>query len=170
VDGVHQPLLDAQQVVHHLGGRGEAVRRTAGVADDVVTGRVVAILVDTKDDRDVLVLGRGADDHLLGAGLDVRLGLVGIGEDAGRLEHDVDAEIAPRQGGGILLGEDADVAPVDDDRAVARPDVAVVGAVRRVVLEEQGVHLGVDQIVDGGDLDVWGALDERFQRLAADAT
>ena len=57
-------------------------------------------------------------------------GLVGVGEDAGRLEDDVDAEIAPRQRGRVLLGQDPDLAAVDDDRAVARLDRAVVGARR----------------------------------------
>ena len=122
VDRVHQPLLDAEQVVDDLGGRGEAVRRARGVADDVVAGRVVALLVDAEDDRDVLVLGRRADDDLLGAGLDVRLGLLGVGEDAGRLEDDVDPEVAPRQRRRVLLGEDLDLAAVDDDRAVAGLD------------------------------------------------
>ena len=48
-------------------------------------------------------------------------------------------------------------------------DGAVVGAVGRVVLEQQGVHLGVDEVVDGDDLDVRRALDEGLERLAADA-
>ena len=47
--------------------------------------------------------------------------------------------------------------------------LAVIGAVRRVPLEEQGVHLGVDEVVDGDDLDVRRALDERLERLASDA-
>src|SRR5437867_363301 len=69
VDRVHQPALDPEQVMDDLGGRREAVRRAAGVADHVVGGRVVAILVDAEDDRDVLTLGRGADDDLLCAGV-----------------------------------------------------------------------------------------------------
>ena len=44
---------------------------------------------------------------------------VGVGEDAGRFEDDLDAEVAPRQRRRILLGEDLDLAAVDDDRAVA---------------------------------------------------
>ncbi len=48
-------------------------------------------------------------------------------------------------------------------------DLARVGAVGRVVLEQQRVHLDVDEVVDGDDLDVGGALDERLERLAADA-
>ena len=168
VDRVHQAALDRQQVVDDLGRRREAVRRAAGVADDVVGRRVVAIFVDAEDDRDVLVLGRGADDDLLGAGVDVRLGLRGIGEDARALEDDVDAEVAPRQGGRVALGQDLDLTAVDDDRRVAGPDVARVGAVRRVVLEQVRVHLRVDQVVDGHDLHVRGTLDEGLERLPTD--
>ena len=97
VDRVHQAALDGHEVVDDLGRRGQAVGRAAGVADDVVGRRVVAVLVDAEDDRDVLALGRRADDDLLGAGVDVRPGLRGVGEDAGALEDDVDAQVAPRQ-------------------------------------------------------------------------
>ena len=156
------------EVVDHLGRRREAVRRAAGVADDVMGRRVVALFVDAEDDRDVLVLGRRADDHLLGAGIDVRPRLRGIGEDAGALEDDVDAEVAPRQGGRVALGEDLDLAPVDDDRRVAGTDVARVRPVGRVVLEQERVHLRVDQVVDRHDLHVRGTLDERLERLSTD--
>src|SRR6478752_6274461 len=106
VDRVHQAALDAEQVVDHLRGRREAVRRAAGVADDVVRRRVVLVLVHPEHDRDVLALGRRADDHLLRARVQVGPRLVGVGEDAGRFEDDVDAEVAPRQGPGIRLLED----------------------------------------------------------------
>ena len=49
-------------------------------------------------------------------------------------------------------------------------DLAVVPAVRRVVLEQEGVHLGVDEVVDGDDLDIGVALGcDRLERLPADA-
>ena len=163
VDGVHQAALDRQEVVDHLGGRGEAVGRAARVADDVVRGRVVAILVDAEDDRDVLVLGRRADDHLLRAGVEVRLGLRRVGEDARALEDDVDAQIAPRQRRRIPLGEDLDLAAVDDDRAVAGPDITRVRAVGRIVLEQVRVHLRVDEVVDRDHLDVGRPLDQRLE-------
>ena len=128
VDRVHEAALDRHEVVDDLGGRREAVRRAARVADDVVGSGVVAVLVDPEDDRDVLALGGGADDDLLRTGVDVRARLVGIREEAGALEDDVDAEVAPRQGGRVLLGEDLDLAAVDDDRGVAalerRPDTS----------------------------------------------
>ena len=57
-------------------------------------------------------------------GGEVRAGLLGVGEEAGRLEDDVDAEIAPRQRGRILDLEDLDLAPVDDQRVVGVLDGA----------------------------------------------
>ena len=36
------------------------------------------------------------------------------------------------------------------------------------MLEQQGVEACIDQIVDGDDLDVGRALDQRLERLAAD--
>ena len=108
----------------------------------VVASRVVAVLVDAEDDRDVLALRGGADDHLLRAGVEVGPGLVGVGEDAGRLEDDVDAEVAPRQRRRVLLLEHLDLAPVNDERVVGVLDGARIGAVRRVVLEQQRVELG----------------------------
>ena len=39
----------------------------------------------------------------LAPAVDVGAGLLGVGEDAGRLEDDVDAEVAPRQRRRVLL-------------------------------------------------------------------
>jgi hypothetical protein len=102
VDRVHEALLDPERVVQDLGEGGQAVGRAAGVADDVVLGRIVLVGVDAEDDGDVLILRRGADQDLLGTGGDVGLGLLGVGEDAGGLDDDVDAEVLPGQGGRIL--------------------------------------------------------------------
>ena len=85
----------------------------------IVCGRVVEVVVDAHHDGDVLVGGRRRDDDLLGAAVDVLAGVRGLGEEAGGLDDDVDAEIAPRQAGRVALGE-------DPDRLAADPD-AVVG-------------------------------------------
>ena len=45
---------------------------------------------------------------------------VRVGEAARRLEHDVDAEVLPRQLRRILLGEHLDLVAVDGDRARRR--------------------------------------------------
>ena len=96
--------IGARQFVVH-----EALR------DDRVRRRVVVLVVDAHHDGDVLVLGRRRDDDLLGAAVDVRPGLGRVGEQAGRLDDDVDAEVAPRQRRRVALGEDPHGLAVDDD-------------------------------------------------------
>ena len=55
------------------------------------------------------------------------LGLVAGGEEAGGLEDDFGAELAPGQIGRIALLEDADFLAVDDDVLVVVSDIALEG-------------------------------------------
>ena len=56
----------------------------------MVLGQLV--VVDAEDDREVGAVRRRGDEDALGAGAQVRGGLVARGEDAGAFERDVDAE------------------------------------------------------------------------------
>ena len=77
VGGGHQTLDDAKLVVEHLDERRETVGRARGVGDNLVAVLVV-FGVDTENiGRDVVTLGRGGDDNLLGARLKV-LGRAGV--------------------------------------------------------------------------------------------
>ena len=49
----------------------------------------------------------------LRAGVQVLLGAVAVGEETGRLEHHVDAEVAPRQHRRVALGQHPDLAVAD---------------------------------------------------------
>ena len=116
---VMKPLLDAEGLVHHFDDGGDAVRGAGGVGDDVVCGRVVHVFVDAEDDGQVFALGGCADDDLLGAAaVDVGTRLVCVGEAAGGLDDEVDAELAPGDGGGVALRDDLDALTVDLDGAV----------------------------------------------------
>ena len=95
--------------------------------------------------------------------------VVALGEEAGRLDHDVDAEVAPRQRGGIALLERLDVLAVDPQRAVADLDRALERPVDRVVLEQVGERLVVGDVVDGDELDVGAGLVRGAEDVAADA-
>ena len=149
--------------------RREAIGGAARVAHD---GRRLfeGLLVDAHDDGGHLVgaLGRGADDGLLRAGLDVLVGPVVVGEEAGGFDDVVDADVAPLEVGRVPLGGGADLLAVDDEVVRVGRDLAVELAVDRVVLEEVSERVVVEQVVDGNDLDVrvrrGGAEDE-----AADA-
>ena len=96
--------------------------------------------------------------------------LVGIREAPRRLDDDVDAERLPGKLRRISDLEDLDLVAVHDDGVLGVLDRPRVCAVRGVVLEQEGVHRHVHDVVDGDDLDIGGALDERLEGLAADAT
>ena len=95
----HEAALDAELVVEHLRERGEAVRGARGVGDDAVVRRVVGLFVHAHDERAVDVRSRSGDDDLLGATGDVLASICGLGEATGRLDDDVDAQVAPREVG-----------------------------------------------------------------------
>jgi hypothetical protein len=135
-----------------------------------VLRRIETILVDAEDDGDVLALRGCRDDDLLRAGVDVRLRLGGVGEQAGRFDDDLRAELLPGDAARIALGGYLDLVTVDDERRLVRLDGARIRAVIAVVLEQERVGRGVEQVVDGHDLDVVGVtIKQRFQDLATDA-
>jgi hypothetical protein len=91
----------------------------------VVLVGIVGVVVDAEDERDVLALGGGRDDDFLRAAtVDVRARLGRVREDAGRLDHDLDAEILPRDLARVALREHDDRLAVDLDPAAGRFHVA----------------------------------------------
>jgi hypothetical protein len=155
VDRRHEALDDAELVVQGLGHRRQAVRGAGRVRDDRVRLGVVGLVVHAHDDREVLVLGGRGDDDLLGAAVEVRAGLGGVGEEAGRLDHDVGADLAPRQARRVLLGERAEALTAHGDLVGGVRDVAEP-AEDRVVLEQVRQGGVVGEVVRPDDLDVGG--------------
>ena len=79
---------------------------------------IIFVVVHAHDDRDVFALGGRGNDHLLRAGSDMALGLFGFGEQAGGFDHDIDAQLLPRQFGGRLGADDLDLLAVHDQHIV----------------------------------------------------
>src|SRR5947207_3374566 len=77
-------------------------------------------------------------------------------------------EAAPRQTGGILLGEDLQLGLAGGDDTVPHFDVLVELAEDGVVLEQMAHRLRVAQIVDRDDLEVAAPLELRPEEVAAD--
>ena len=96
-------------------------------------------------------------------------GVLAVGEEARRLDHDVGAELAPGQRAGIALGEHADLLAVDGDAVVGHLDRALERSVVRVVLEQMGDRLAIDQIVEREPLDVRVLLDRGAEHVATDS-
>jgi hypothetical protein len=99
--------------------------------------------------------GRGKD-HVGGTGLDVLSQAVLAGEDAGAFQHEVDAEVGPRQVGRVTFVERSDPPAVDQQRLVRGGDRTVVAAVDGVVFEEVGQVVDVRDVVDRNEVEPVG--------------
>ena len=169
VDGGHQRALDPPLIGDHFGCRSEAVRGAAGIRDDVVLRWVVLLLVHAHHDRQVFACRRGADDHPLRTGGAVRRSLLGVGEESRRFNDDVNAKIAPRECRRIFARQHLDATAIDDELGLFGGDATGVDAVGGVVLEEVGVHLRINEVVDRHHLNFRRALNDRLQALAPNA-
>lgn len=151
----HQTLYDPEIVEQDLGHGRQTVRGTRGIGKDVILVLVVLIAVDAHDDRLVRILGRCADDDLLGAALQVNGGILSTLEDTGALHDDVYAELFPGIGLGIAQFEELDRLAIDDDRIVGMSHTAIECAMNTVILEKVCHGLGITQVVDGDDVDLF---------------
>jgi hypothetical protein len=134
----------------------------------VVVGRVVSLLVHAHDERAVSTGGRSRDEDLLSAGVDVLLGEVGLGEEAGRLDDDVDTQLAPGKVGRVPLGERLDLLAVDRDAVVIEADVGIQDAAHGVVLQQVRKRLVVSEVVDRDDLEVCSLRESCAEVVASD--
>src|SRR5512133_1559021 len=87
------------------------------------------------------------------------LGAVSVGEEAGRLDHEVDLELTPWQRGRIALGEHLQLGLAGLDHAVADLDVLAELSEHGVVLQEVPHRLGVAELIDSHDLEIATALE-----------
>ena len=129
-------------------------------------------MIDAVDDRriDVLLARRG-DHDALRAAAQVRAGLGLAREQPGAFEHEVDAQLAPRQLRRVALGQHLDAIAVDDQRIAFHLHLAGELAVHAVVARQVRVGLRVAQVVERDDLDFLLAvrLVQRAQDIATDA-
>ncbi len=168
VDGRDEPFLDAEGVVEHLGDRRQAVGRARGVGDDPVL-RLQLVVVDADHDRGVdLVLGRHGQHDLVRSGLEVFFQRRPVAKHAGRLDHDPHLQVFPRDLGRVTMLGHRDLEVVDEHRVARYPDGLVEPTHHRVVLEQVGQLIVIEQVVDCHDPDVLpGAEDAKHS--AADA-
>lgn len=153
VNGGHETLDDGELVVDNLGERSQAVGCARSVGDDMSLA-VVGLLVDTHHVHGG-ISRRSRDDDLLGTTLQVGGGLLGGGEDTGRLDDVLGTSVLPGDGGRVPLGVELDGLTVDDKVVALNLDVTLELTVGRVVLEHVLGVLGLNEgVVHGNDLDV----------------
>ena len=158
VNGRHEAALDLAELVEHLGERRDAVRRAGRVRDDVVRLGVVRVVVDAEDDCEVRVGRGGGDDDFLRPGVEVLLRTFAIGEEPGRLDDDVHAEITPRESSGVALREDLDLLARCLEDTVRELHLARERPEVRVVAQQVRHRLRIAEVVQRDDLEVRLAL------------
>ena len=112
VHRLDEALLDRRTVVQHLRHRRQAVGRAGRVRDHVCSSASYIPVVDAHADHDVGVARRRGDDRPAWRrprGASARR--LAVGEEAGRLDHDVDAVVAPRDSPGSRSLEVLDLLP-----------------------------------------------------------
>ena len=129
VDGGHETLLNTERIVENLDHRREAVGGARSVGDDVVTIRVVRLVVDANHEGGITIAGRGRNDDLACAGRTVHVGGFLLREDTGRLNDNVDTKVAPREFLWVADREDLQDVTVDTDSAANRFDLGIETAV-----------------------------------------
>ncbi len=90
------PVPDPDPLVDHLHHGREAVSRARGRRQQIVASRVVEVVVDADDHVQRPLLHRCGDDDLAHALAEIGLERLRRAEPARALEHDLDAELAPR--------------------------------------------------------------------------
>jgi hypothetical protein len=94
-----------------------------------------------------------------------------VGEDAGALHHDVDAEVFPRQLGRVLFRQHLERALADIHRVALDLDLAVEAPMDRIISEQMRVGLDRAEVVDGDELQIPAImLDHGAQNVASDAS
>jgi hypothetical protein len=115
---------------------------------------VVLVVVDAEDDGEVLVAGRGGDDHLLDGAAEVGLCFFGVCEEAGGFDDDLCAYAGPVELCRVALGEDLDLLAVDGDEVFAVGDLVFEVAEDGIVLEEMRERGRCGEVVYGDEFDV----------------
>lgn len=124
----------------------------------MILGGIVLVLIDAHDEH-WGIGGWGGDDDLLGASLQVSVGLVDGGEDSGGFNNVVGTFSSPWNGGGVLLVVDGDgvgglAGELDNEFAIVGLDGSLELAVSGVVLEKVDHVLEVDEwVVDSNQFD-----------------
>jgi hypothetical protein len=166
VDGRHHRALHTDVAVGDFDNRGDAVGGAAGAGNDLC--RTVGMVHAVYHGGHCLRRRWRRKNHERGTGLNVLLQIVLGFEDTGAFQHQVDAEVGPRQVRRVAFREHRDPPTVDYQRPVRGGDRTVVAPVDGVVFEEVGQVVDVGDVVDRNEIEPVG-IQQDLQCRPADA-
>ena len=172
MDRRHDAVLKTDHVVQRLHQRRKAIGGARSVRDDRhCTGQHV--MIDAVDHRRVHRAAGGCRDHnLLGPTREMLGCLLVAGKEPCALQHEINAELTPRQFCRIAFRKHLDAIAIDDNRIAVHRNGSREAAMRRVKARQMSVGLWIAEVVDGNDVDFLIAMTlvDRAQNITADAT
>ena len=133
-------------------------------------------MVDVVDDGRKVIAGRCGNDDLLCACGDVCGSLLLGGIEAGALQNDIDADLAPRKVLCVCFLIDGDLLAIDNDSVLgsfdsvlALAELAGESALSGIVLKKVSQHSRAGQVVDRDDL-IAISLEHLSESKAADTS
>ena len=169
MNGGHQALFNAELVIENLCHRCQAVGGAGCCGDDVVVCGIVGVRVDAIDEGCVYFLARSGDDDLLGAGLEVSLGVVAVGEAAGGLDDEVYVVLAPLELLRVLFCGYHDAVAVNGNGLIVVSNFAIEAAQYGVVLQQVSQRAVVGQVVYCNNFEVVVTLSDCTEKVTANA-
>src|SRR5271169_159084 len=168
MNGGHGAAVNAKGVLENFGDRGQAIRGARGVGNDVMFRGIVGLVVDAENERSVRALGWGGDDDFFDRAPEMLCCLGAIGEETGGFNHDIRSDAGPINFDGIFYLENLERLAFDGDRVVRMRDVVGEITENGVVLEQMREGLGVGNVVDRDELDVF-VIERGAHDVASDA-
>src|SRR3989338_119687 len=155
VDGSHKALFYPEILMEYLGHGCKRVSGARGIGEDFVLG-FEEMLVYSQDDCCVYsVLGRGREEYLLCAGLEVFFTIGPGGEYPGGFYGNVHAEVFPGEPGRVLFLQEFDSLAVYYQGISSGFYGALEFTMHRVVLQKECQGFGIGKVIYGYYLYIW---------------
>ena len=167
VNRCHHPVHDPERIVEHFDHWDEAVRRAARIRDDLMLFAIELFVIDAIHDGRIGTIGRGRHDHQPGTRFEVKGSLRPVGEEAGRLNYHVNAELGPWKILRIALLEHRERVSADLDAALGGLDRVRQHTEHRVVLEQVRHRVERPEVVHRHEVDVRAALLGSTEKVAS---
>jgi hypothetical protein len=116
--------------------------------------RIIILVVHPWNDGDVDIVGRSWNDYPFRTGIEVPGSGSTRAESPRGLNYDFCPDVTPKNGPGVLVGEEGDLAPSDHERRVPVfywPEAAM----NRVVAKKVGEFFEIGQVIDRDHTDVF---------------
>ena len=139
------------------------------LAQEMMLGAPCADVRAMHDGLHLPALRRRRQEDEPRARLDVLLQILAPLERAGALEHELDAELLPRQFQRVAIPQRPQLAAGDDEMASFDDHGFRVAAVHGVEAKQVGEVLDVDQVVDGDQLEL-RLVDDQLQDRTSDSS